>query len=106
MVNATQTENRTAYACRPTNEDSIAAFLVDRNDYHFFNCDIVEKPKEALATFFTSRCNRRDEFILVDCLPQGILQMEKGRKNQDNSLWPSWRINLQSSKIKVSSSEE
>ena len=51
MVNATQTENRTEYACRPTNEDSLAAFLVDRNDYHFFNRDILEK-NMALATFF------------------------------------------------------
>ena len=53
MVNATQTENRTAYACRPTNEDSLATFLVDRNDYHFFNRDIIILEKSvALATFF------------------------------------------------------
>ena len=51
MVNATQTENRTEYACRPTNEDSLAAFLVDRNDYHFFYHDILEK-NVALASFF------------------------------------------------------
>ena len=52
MVNATQTENRTAYACRPTNEDSLAAFLVDRNDYHFFNRDILEK-NEKLSQLFS-----------------------------------------------------
>ena len=51
MVNATQTENRTAYACRPTNEDSLAAFLVDRNDYHFFNRDIVENGEKPLQLF-------------------------------------------------------
>ena len=52
MVNATQTENQTEYACRPTNEDSLAAFLVDRNDYHFFNRDILEK-NEKLSQLFS-----------------------------------------------------
>ena len=53
MVNATQTENRTEFACRPTNEDSLATSLVDRNDDHFFNRDIIILEKSvALATFF------------------------------------------------------
>ena len=53
MVHATQTENRIAYACRPTNEDSLATFLVDRNDDHFLNRDIIILEKSvALATFF------------------------------------------------------
>ena len=43
MVNAKQPENRTAYACKPTNENWFATFLVDRNDFHCFNHDIVEK---------------------------------------------------------------
>ena len=30
--------------------------------------------------FFHSRCNRCDEFILVDCLPQGMLLMKKRTK--------------------------
>ena len=53
MVHATQTENRTEYACRPTNKDSLATFLVDRNDDHFLNRDIIILEKSvALATFF------------------------------------------------------
>ena len=79
MVNATQTENRTAYACRPTNENSLAAFLVDRNDYHFFNRDFLEK-NEKPSQLFHSRCNRCDEFILVDYLPRGMLLMKKRMK--------------------------
>ena len=31
-------------------------------------------------SFFHSRCNRCDEFILVDCLPQGMLLTKKRRK--------------------------
>ena len=71
MVNATQTENRTAYAYRPTNEDSLAVFLVDLNDCHFFNRDILEKIEELSQLFsFQMQLMRRIQDMLVDCLPK------------------------------------
>ena len=63
MVNATQTENRTEYACRPTNEDSLVTFLFDRNDYHFFNRDILEKNEKLSQLFsFQMQSMRRIHF--------------------------------------------
>ena len=49
MVHAEQPENRTAYAFWPTNEYSIEAFLVERNDQRFFNRDIIGKPSQLFA---------------------------------------------------------
>ena len=49
MADAKQPENRIAYACWPTNENSFATFLVDRNDYHCFNHDILEKPLQRFS---------------------------------------------------------
>ena len=41
MVNATQTENRTEYACRPTNEDSVTFKLPILRIYEVYK-DIME----------------------------------------------------------------
>ena len=51
MVHAEPPENRIVYAFRPTNEKQFATFLVDRNDYHFFNRDIVENEEKQLNLF-------------------------------------------------------
>ena len=104
MVNATQTENRTEYACRPTNEDSLAAFLVDLKDYHFFKRDILQKNVKLSQLFsFQMQSMRRIHFGWL--LTTRNASNEEKKENQDNCSWPSWRGILQSSN-KAASSEE
>ena len=61
MIHVEKLENRRAYAFWPTNEKPLATFLVDRNDEHFFDSDILEKQ---MAVFFHADANhafnRRD----------------------------------------------
>ena len=105
MVNATQTENRTEYACRPTNEDSLAAFLVDRNDYHFFNRDIFEKNKK-LSQLLSLQMQSMRQIHFGWLLTTKNASNEEKKENQDNCSWPSWRGISQSCKTKAASSEE
>ena len=64
MIHVEKPENRPTYVFCPTNKRPLATFLIDRNDEHFLDSDILEKP---IPVFFhpdaSHAFNRRDDLF-------------------------------------------
>ena len=76
---STITSLRSSYAFWLTNEKPFATFLLDPNDSHFF--DQID-PWEALATFFTFKCNRSKYLtFLIDLQDEERFQWRKEKKS-------------------------
>ena len=102
-VFSTMISLRKSDAFWPTNKKPFATCLLDPNDSHFFDHDILEK---LTWLFVTSRCNPYDDLIFCwSSNTRNASNVEK-KKYQDNCTWPRRTGILQSSKTKVASSEE
>ena len=74
---STITSLRSQYAFWFTNEKPFATFLLDPNDSHFFD---QIYPWEALAIFFTFKCNRSKYLTFDWSSRRGMLPMKKREK--------------------------
>ena len=103
-------KNQTAYACWPTNENSLAAFLVDRNDYRFFNREILEKPSQLFS--HSSAIDATNPFLVdrfiyhhLDCFSwrkwEKIKVIVRGRSEQAFCNRPEPKLFLQKNECMI-----